>query len=72
MGGDRPANAEGRDWPGNGTHPSRFAAARERPRERRTLTELEANLQDEKLKAGLQPYVIDGALGGLLDSRTTG
>ena len=31
---------------------------------RRTLTELEANLQDEKLKAGLQPYVIDGALGG--------
>jgi len=29
------------------------------PRERRTLTELEANLQDEKLKAGLQPYVID-------------
>jgi type IV secretion/conjugal transfer VirB4 family ATPase len=42
------------------------------PRERRTLTELEANLQDEKLKAGLQPYVIDGALGGLLDSRNDG
>jgi type IV secretion system protein VirB4 len=42
------------------------------PRERRTLTELEANLQDEKLKAGLQPYVIDGALGGLLDARNDG
>ena len=42
------------------------------PRERRTLTELEANLQDERLKAGLQPYVIDGALGGLLDSRNDG
>jgi type IV secretion/conjugal transfer VirB4 family ATPase len=42
------------------------------PRERRTLTELEANLQDEKLKAGLQPYVIDGPLGGLLDARNDG
>lgn len=42
------------------------------PRERRTLTELEANLQDAKLKAGLQPYVIDGPLGGLLDSRNDG
>jgi len=42
------------------------------PRERRTLTELEANLQDEKLKAGIQPYVIDGALGGMLDSRNDG
>lgn len=42
------------------------------PRERRTLTELEANLQDEKLKAGLEPYVIDGVLGGLLDSRNDG
>jgi type IV secretion system protein VirB4 len=42
------------------------------PRERRTLTELEANLQDEKLKAGIQPYVIDGSLGGLLDSRNDG
>ncbi len=42
------------------------------PRERRTLTELQANLQDERLKAGLDPYVIDGALGGLLDSRNDG
>ncbi len=42
------------------------------PRERRTLTELQANLQDERLKAGLEPYVIDGALGGLLDSRNDG
>ena len=42
------------------------------PRERRTLTELEANLQDEKLKAGIQPYVIDGPLGGMLDSRNDG
>jgi len=42
------------------------------PRERRTLTELEANLQDEKLKAGIQPYVIDGSLGGCLDSRNDG
>ena len=42
------------------------------PRERRTLTELEANLQDERLKAGIQPYVIDGPLGGLLDSRNDG
>ena len=37
------------------------------PRERRTLTELEANLQDEKLKAGIRPYVIDGPLGGMLE-----
>jgi type IV secretion system protein VirB4 len=42
------------------------------PRERRTLTELEANLQDEKLKAGIRPYVIDGPLGGMLDSRNDG
>jgi type IV secretory pathway VirB4 component len=42
------------------------------PRERRTLTELQANLQDDKLKAGLEPYVIDGALGGLLDARNDG
>jgi type IV secretion system protein TrbE len=42
------------------------------PRERRTLTELEANLQDQKLKAGIQPYVIDGPLGGLLDARNDG
>ena len=41
------------------------------PRERRTLTELEANLQDEKLKAGIQPYVIDGPLGGCSIARTT-
>jgi type IV secretion system protein TrbE len=42
------------------------------PRERRTLTEQEANLQDEKLKAGIRPYVIDGPLGGMLDSRNDG
>ena len=29
-------------------------------------------VQDEKLKAGIQPYVIDGPLGGLLDSRNDG
>jgi type IV secretion/conjugal transfer VirB4 family ATPase len=42
------------------------------PRERRTLTELQANLQDDRLKAGLDPYVIDGPLGGLLDSHNDG
>ena len=42
------------------------------PRERRTLTELQANLQDDDLKEALAPYVIDGALGQLLDSRNDG
>ncbi|AXC16440.1 Conjugative transfer protein TrbE (plasmid) [Acidisarcina polymorpha] len=42
------------------------------PRERRTLTELEANLQDADLKAAIEPYVIDGALGGMLDSKNDG
>ena len=42
------------------------------PRQRRTLTELEANLQDESLKAGLKPYVIDGPLGRMLDASDDG
>jgi type IV secretion system protein VirB4 len=40
----------------------------ESPKRRRTLTELEANLQDENLKSGLKPYVIDGPLGRMLDA----
>jgi type IV secretion/conjugal transfer VirB4 family ATPase len=40
----------------------------ESPKRRRTLTELEANLQDDNLKAGLKPYVIDGPLGRMLDA----
>ena len=42
----------------------------ESPKRRRTLTELEANLQDENLKAGLKPYVIDGPSGA--DARRLG
>jgi type IV secretion/conjugal transfer VirB4 family ATPase len=38
------------------------------PRNRRTLTELEANLQNSELKAALAPYVISGPHGDLLDA----
>jgi type IV secretory pathway VirB4 component len=38
------------------------------PQNRRTLTELEANLQNSELKAALAPYVISGPHGDLLDA----
>jgi type IV secretion system protein TrbE len=38
------------------------------PQNRRTLTELEANLQNSELKTALAPYVISGPHGDLLDA----
>ena len=49
-----------------------MAAVREAPPERRTLTELQINLQKPELKAGLGPYVISGTLGRLLDADNDG
>jgi type IV secretion system protein VirB4 len=39
---------------------------------RRTMTELRANVQDQRIREALEPYVLGGSLGNLLDGEAEG